>query len=64
LHMVSIPLACTAPSSVPMTSKFGHLMVSQMSCIFHLFLFIFEKSLSECSNESTLSSSSVILFSV
>jgi hypothetical protein len=48
LTKMSVPLVCiSSPSSIPMICKFGLLMVSQRSCIFHsYFLSNFSCSLS------------------
>jgi hypothetical protein len=37
----SIPLACLLSPSMPMILRFGFLVVSQRSCIFHLYSFTF-----------------------
>jgi hypothetical protein len=38
LNMLSVPLVCiSSPSSIPMIHRFGLFMVSQISCMFHLY---------------------------
>jgi hypothetical protein len=65
LNIFSMPLACTSYPSMPMIHRFGLFMVSQRSCIFHLYFLIpFFLSLSGCSNSCNLCSNPNTLFSI
>jgi hypothetical protein len=61
LNTFSMPLEYTSfPSSMSMIHRFGLLMVSQKSCIFHLYFFsFFSLSSSACSNTSAFSQGSI-----